>query len=246
MGNSLGSVIALNAATGDYAAKEECSSTYLRSRVKGICMFSCSIGMNSRNLLLEYTGIQKAILAAIFDLFDVLIFKNTPLLAYILDKAVTRDLLRNALVGLYQCADSPTERVDDALVDSFYYPAKDPGSPETLSQIYMNDPGKTPMALYRDHEEFLGNHVPVHLVWGEQDGVAPLQGPVGQFFQELSNDPDNKNISIDVIHGGHIPFDEVPACNDLMLKWLDEQARIQKKESGIPTAFGGFFKLPFL
>lgn len=249
MGNSLGSVVALNAATGDFAADSE-NSTYLRSRVKGIGMFNCGIGMNSRNILLDYSGIQKAVFTALFDLFDILIFDSIPLLTYVLDKVVTQELLRNALTGLYQYADDPNARVDDALVDSFYYPAKDPGSPETLSQIYTNNPGKTPMVLYQEHIVFLQTQVPIHLVWGKQDGVTPLQGPVGQFFQNLSDDP-TTNVSLDAIDGaGHIPFDEVPLCNDLMVNWLNMQTSIaaaaqQRKEKGMPAFFGDF-KLPFL
>lgn len=217
VGNSLGSVVALAAATGDFAAdtKEDC---YLMGKTKGIGMYNCGIGMNSQNVEYDFEGISRVLVVVLFRVLNVLIFGNVPLLTYVLKNIVTQELLRNALTGLYQY--STQDRVDDALVDSFYYPAKDPGSPETLSQIYTNDPGCTPMEMYQNNKEFLfENKIPIHLVWGRHDGVTPLTGSVGQFFSSLAQQEDHL-VSLDVMEGGHIPFDEVPSCNQYMVDWL--------------------------
>lgn len=225
MGNSLGSVVALSAATGDHTAGSadatDGSVPTLPSRIQGIGMFNCGVGMNSRNLLKDpnLNIVQRVLFTFLFDTLDRLIFDNIPLLTYVLKDVVTRDILRNALVGLYQCSPDPASRVDDALVDSFYLPAKDTGSVDALNQIYTNDAGKTPMQLQQDHMELL-NNLPIHLVWGENDQVTPLGGPVGQFYLDLVKDP-AVSMSMSTVKAGHIPFDEIPDCNQFMIQWLN-------------------------
>lgn len=243
LGNSLGSVVALVAATGDYIESGDSNISFLRQQTKGIGMFNCGIGMNSQNVEYDFEGIQRVLVSALFGVLNALVFGNVPLLTYVLDKVVTKELLRNALTGLYQF--STEDRVDEALVDSFFYPAKDPGSPQTLSQIYTNDPGSTPWEIYERHQDLMTKQIPIHLVWGKQDGVTPLTGSVGKFFQALSNDEDSR-VSLEVIDGGHIPFDEVPSCNILMVDWLKG---IDKSSTMTlaPSLFSGKadFKLPF-
>jgi pimeloyl-ACP methyl ester carboxylesterase len=225
MGNSLGSVVALSAATGDHAAASvaptDGSVPTLPSRIQGIGMFNCGVGMNSRNLLKDpnLNIVQRVLFTFLFDTLDRLIFDNIPLLTYVLKYVVTRDILRNALVGLYQCSPDPASRVDDALVDSFYFPAKDTGSVDALNQIYTNDAGKTPMQLQQDHMELM-NNLPIHLVWGEDDQVTPIGGPVGQFYLDLVKDP-AVPMSISTVKAGHIPFDDIPECNQFMVQWLN-------------------------
>ncbi|CAB9505764.1 hydrolase, alpha beta fold family protein [Seminavis robusta] len=243
MGNSLGSMVALTAATGDQT-NDDSNDGFIRQSIGGVGMYNCGVGMNSRNVLREFSGVQKVIFTAIFDLLDALVFGNLPLLTYVLDKVVTQELLKNALTNLYQYATDVDERVNDVLVDSFYYPAKDSGSPQALSQIYTNDPGDTPMEVYQRHSKFLlDRQVPIHLVWGDQDPVTPLAGSVGTFFQAMANESDN-NVSMDLVTAGHIPFDEVPESNELMLKWLDNL-----NDGTTTTSNGGNFlgnvKLPF-
>lgn len=243
MGNSLGSTVALVAATGDFDNSSDNNyNCYLRQQTKGIGMYNCGIGMNSQNVEYDFEGVQRVLVSALFGVLNTLVFGNVPLLTYVLDKIVTKDLLRNALTGLYQF--STEDRVDDALVDSFYYPAKDPGSPQTLSQIYTNDPGSTPWEIYERHRELLENQIPIHLVWARHDGVTPLTGSVGRFFQTLSEEEGN-SISLDVIDGGHIPFDEVPSCNNLMVNWLKRIDGSQTKPSGSLLGGKTDFKLPF-
>jgi pimeloyl-ACP methyl ester carboxylesterase len=231
MGNSLGSVVALSAATGDHASVDGRVPT-LPTRIQGIGMFNCGVGMNSRNLLKDpnLTVVQKVVFTVLFDALDTLIFDNVPLLTYLLNKVVTRELLRNALLGLYKCSSDPSRRVDDALVDSFYLPAKDAGSVEALNQIYTNDAGKTPMQLQQDYADLL-NTTPIHLVWGRDDQVTPLGGPVGQFYLELVKDP-SIPVSFNAVDAGHVPFDEVPECNSFMIRWLDDVVMAYRPPQG--------------
>jgi pimeloyl-ACP methyl ester carboxylesterase len=233
MGNSLGSLVALSAATGDHTNG---ATATLPSKIQGIGLYNVAIGMNSRNILKDpsFNPVQRTLLTFVFDLFDKLIFDNIPLLTYILEKVVTKELLQNALIALYQCAPDPQARVDDALVDSFYLPAQDAGSIETLNQIYTNDPGKTPMELHQDHSTFLEN-IPIHLVWGTQDKVTPLDFPVGQFYADLADDASKPLVSINAVEAGHVPFDEIPESNDSMVQWL-ETIVVKQQQKNLPQS----------
>jgi pimeloyl-ACP methyl ester carboxylesterase len=206
MGNSLGSNVALTVAATN-------------PQVKGVGMYNCGVGMNSRNLLKDESlnVVQVALFTALFDLLDALIFDNVALLTYLLESVVTRDLLRTALEGLYAYAKEP--RVDDALVDSFYRPAKEQGSVEALNQIYTNNAGKSPMELHLENPRL--QTLPMHLVWGTQDQVTPFEGPVGKFYKGLASD-EATPVTLELLEAGHIPFDEVPECNESMVRWLEE------------------------
>ena len=68
------------------------------------------------------------------------------------------------------------DRVDEELVDSFYYPAKfgGNGAIEAIRQIYCNDAGMSPMELHAKYPEIL-DKLPIHLVWGDSEfGVIPM------------------------------------------------------------------------
>ena len=242
-GNSLGSVVALAAAVSDFAddSGDATSTTTIPSRIKGVGLFNCGVGMNSVNLLKDpqLNAIQKVIFTAVFDLLNFLIFNNIALLTYVLSEVVTKELLQNALLGLYQCSPDPSERVDEGLVDSFYRPAKEEGSVQALNQIYTNDAGATPMELHERHPQ-LGSSIPIHVIWGDQDGVTPLQGSVGQFYAKLADDG-NTNVSMNVLRAGHIPFDEIPECNESMVKWLDNVLLADSSSKQQPA-----FTFPFL
>ena len=230
MGNSLGSLVALSSACGDYLESPD-SFCFLREKTMGICMFNCGVGMNSRNIAKEpqWNPTQRFLINRLFDVINFLIFGNIPLLSFLLKNVVTKELLRDALLGLYSCAEDPSSRVDEALVDSFYLPAQDDGAVEALSQIYCNDAGATPMELHDRHAHLLQN-IPIHLVWGDADAVTPIQGGLGTYYSNLAAD-DRTNISMDVIHGGHIPFDEVPqVSNGAMLEWLSVLVAAKQKK----------------
>jgi pimeloyl-ACP methyl ester carboxylesterase len=123
---------------------------------------------------------------------------------------------------LYPCAANPEERVDDDLVDSFYNPAKDAGSPQVLSQIYVNDAGPTPMELHQanNNSQRLGKEIPIHVIWGNQDVVTPLTGYVGQYYTQLAAE-ESSSVTMDIIEAGHVSFDEVPECNDSIVAWMN-------------------------
>ena len=228
-GNSLGSLVALSAVTGDFLKDSEASTNdhdavigqsalpSWANRCKGICMFNCGVGLNSRGIANEdqWTPLQRTLINSLYNVLDVFIFRNTILLSYLLNHVVTKDLLRNALKSLYKFQ---PERVDDELVDSFYLPAKDEGSVEALSQIYTNDPGATPMDLHRKYD--LLQTLPIHLIWGDDDAVTPLAGGVGQYYTNMA--VERENVSFQVVSSGHIPFDDNPHdSHRSMLQWLD-------------------------
>lgn len=142
IGNSIGSIVSLIAATGDFA--NETNGCYIKEHIAGIGMFNCGIGMNVRSLTRDpkWSPTQRYLLNAIFDVLESAVFGNVNFLRWILDKVVTRELLRTTLIELYPTAENPEEIVDDELVESIYLPAKEPGSPEVLSQILVNDAGE--------------------------------------------------------------------------------------------------------
>lgn len=249
MGNSLGSLVALSAATGDFIHSpnnidRENLFGYLagnnvgdRSRVKGICLFNCAVGLNSMNILknTSYSEVQRTIFKVIFQLLNKLIFDNEWLLQYALRNVVTKELLRDALRGLYMC--NP-DRVDDELVDSFYYPAKLGGGNdggenddeyggviEAIRQIYTNDAGLSPMELHKKYPEIL-NSIPLHLIWGNDDVVTPIEGDVGKFYcDRVANNRGGKGMTtIDVVKGGHILFDDNPVeTHEAMMRWIQKK-----------------------
>ena len=231
MGNSLGSVVAISAAVGDFASDK--SALYLSrpERTVGLCLFNCGVGMNSRNIVNnpKFSPLQRTLLNALFDGFNALIFDNKALLRYILNTVVTRDLLRDALTALY--VHDPT-RVDDALVESFYAPVKDggEGAVEALRQIYTNDAGRTPMELHDRYAERLDG-MPIHLVWGDRDVVTPLAGDVGEFYcDRVANNRGKRETSIEIVGAGHIPFDDNPeVSNGSMLRWMDKVVASRSK-----------------
>lgn len=212
VGNSLGSLVTLSASTGAFSDE----LTYLKDKVKGICMFNCGVGLNSRGIAREprWNAVQKLLIDKLYDVFVFLIFNNLTLLKYVLEDVVTPELLGNTLLSLYKV--SP-ERVDEELIQSFYKPSQDEGSVEALSQIYCNDPGLTPYQLHELHDDYLRD-LPIHLVWGDNDDITPLQGGVGQFYLGMGG-----NVSFDIVEGGHVPFDDNPdESNGSFLRWLND------------------------
>ena len=217
IGNSVGSLVSLTAATDENAG----GPSYIRQHIAGLGFFNCGIGMNIRNVLKDpkWNPVQRYLLNILFDVLETLVFGNTALLAFIMEKLVTRDVLRNVLRGLYSCAPDPDGKIDDKLVDSFFMPAKEKSSPLVLRQILTNEAGLTPIELHEKHKAFLDT-LPIHVVWGDVDDVVPLKWQVGSFYQALSKRRDNA-VTMEVVHGGHILFDEVPEeSNGSMISWL--------------------------
>ena len=88
------------------------------------------------------------------------------------------------------------------------------------------------------------DELPIHVVWGDSDIVTPLDGigEVAQFYTELASSDGNR-VSMEVVHGGHVVFDEVPdVANGSMLQWLNDEIVQQDKSSmsldNLRDAFG--------
>ena len=228
VGNSLGSVVALSAATGDCYSNDQDSDNqpYLASRVKGLCFFNCGIGMNVQNAVkvIESKWL-KSIVAALFAVLNFLIFNNKPLLTYVIDNQVSKETLRNALLNLYSFAEDPESKVDDELVNSFLDPVVNDSTEkvvDVLSQIYTNDAGTPPMEMHTKYLSSKETQLPIHLIWGDQDPIAPITGDTGRFYSKLATVP-GSGVTLDLIQdAGHIPFDERPECNVGFIKWLEE------------------------
>ena len=225
VGNSLGSVVALSAATGDcYNNDMHPDKAYLASRVKGMCFFNCGVGMNVQNAIkcIESEWL-KSIVTIFFAVLNFLVFNNKALLTYVIDNQVSKDLLRDALMNLYADAEDPQSRVDDELVDSFIDPVLNDSTPavvDVISQIYTNEAGRTPMELQNKYLSGKENQIPIHLIWGDNDPIAPMTGDVGRYYSKLATVP-NSGVSMQVINdAGHIPFDERPECNEGLIEWL--------------------------
>ncbi|KAL3823534.1 hypothetical protein ACHAXA_007212 [Cyclostephanos tholiformis] len=155
---------------------------------------------------------------------NFLIFDNRILLRYALDNVLTRELLGDALRSLYTC--SP-DRVNGELVDSFYYPAKlgGEGAVEAIRQIYTNDAGLTPMEYHRKYPDKLDS-LPLHLIWGLEDSITPINGDVGLFYCDrvANNRGGNGRTTIDVVKSGHMPFNDNPIeTHKAMLRWLEKK-----------------------
>ena len=218
MGNSLGSLVALSATT---------ESNYLLGKVKGLCLFNCGVGLNSRNIVKNpmLNPIQRIMFNLLFDVLNLLIFNNKILLQYALNNIVTKELLKDALRSLYIHS---KDRVDDELINSFYYPAKmgGDGAVEAIRQIYTNDAGLTPMEYHTKYSMILDN-LPIHLIWGLDDVITPITGDVGVFYCDrvANNRSGNGKITLDVIQkSGHIPFDDNPIeTHTSMLRWLEKK-----------------------
>lgn len=237
MGNSLGSLVALSAATGDFIESTTIDRknlfSYLagnnvgdRSRVRGLCLFNCAVGLNSQNILKNtaFNPIQRAVFSWLFDVLNTLIFDNEWLLKFALNNIVTKELLEDALKTLYTFSPSS---VDEELVDSFYYPAKfgGDGAVEAIRQIYTNDAGLTPMEYHEKYPEILDN-LPIHLIWGLEDVVTPINGDVGMFYCDrvANNRSGTGKTTIAVVKSGHVPFDDNPVdTHNAMMKWLENK-----------------------
>ena len=95
VGNSLGSLVALSAATGDCfnddSVNNPTNGGYLSSRVKGLCMFNCGVGLNTKNVLKVKSNSPwlKSILSVVFSVLDLVVFGNKALLTYLIDNQVS-------------------------------------------------------------------------------------------------------------------------------------------------------------
>ena len=86
------------------------------------------------------------------------------------------------------------------------------------------------MEVHSKHGTFLGK-VPIHVVWGDKDTVTPVDGigEVGQLYSALAAE-DGNHVTMEVLNGGHVLFDEVPDANQSMIRWLNDKVVQQKNQ----------------
>jgi pimeloyl-ACP methyl ester carboxylesterase len=220
IGQSFGSLIALELA-------RECAS--VGSPVRGVGMMNCGVGMNNKNALKvegwrarqaakgidvepAAEGWQLAFIGAVLALVDA-IFNMRWLLTLILDKFATADNVRSAL---QRSVYVNPECVTDDLVDDYLSLATDKeAAVEVLRQIYTNDGGPLPF----DAADALPDDLPILVVWGDTDNLAPITGPVGRYFRQRAQAlPATR---FEEIHAGHVPQDDSPEqTNAILREWL--------------------------
>ncbi|EOD38126.1 hypothetical protein EMIHUDRAFT_433595 [Emiliania huxleyi CCMP1516] len=220
IGHSFGSLIALELAR-TLAAQG--------TPARAVGMMNCGVGMNNKNALKVEAwraeqaakgveveraapGWQLAIFGAVLSLVD-LIFNQRWLLAAILDRFATAETVRGALEGSVYVN---SERVDDELVQDYLSLARDKAAAvEVLRQIYTNDGGPLPFPA----ADALGDDFPILAVWGDQDKLAPMTGPVGKYFRERSARlPATR---FEEVVAGHVPQDDVPdVTNRILCEWI--------------------------
>ena len=224
IGHSFGSLIALELA-------RECASE--GSPVRGVGMMNCGVGMNNKNALKvegwrarqatkgidvepAAEGWKLAFFGAVLALVDA-IFNQRWLLTVILDKFATADNVRSALQGSVYV--NP-ECVTDDLVDDYLSLAKDKeAAVEVLRQIYTNDGGPLPFDAFDAADGALPDDLPILVVWGDTDNLAPITGPVGRYFRRRALAlPATR---FEEIHAGHVPQDDSPEkTNAILREWL--------------------------
>jgi len=205
VGNSIGSIASLMAVASASTVSTGPSS------IRGLCLVNCAIGMNSKAVVDE-----QPIFAPLFWLIDFIF--RTSLGRRLFERTRDRENLRKALRGVYA---SNQARVDDALVNQFAEPALQDGAYEAFAGILTGAPGPRPERLALD----VDSAFPLLLLWGEQDRVTPLSGPVGRFFAARADDPRATGTSMVRLPGlGHCPMDEDPdVFNPPLLAWLAHQ-----------------------
>lgn len=209
VGNSIGSLIAMAAAGSSWGREG--------GRVRGLVCLNVGAAMNSKFLatspLIDWP--LRLFSSVLFSIFDVLLgFK--PLAGAFFSNLGSKENLFSVLREVYV----NEEKVDEELVAGISAPTREEGALEVFMNIITGDPGKTA------DEYFPAVRCPVRLIWGDADTVTPLTGDIayyGNYFRKLAEDPSQPNISLEVVHTGHVPQDDDPeAVHAAMLPWLAE------------------------
>ncbi|XP_057973470.1 pheophytinase, chloroplastic isoform X2 [Malania oleifera] len=192
IGNSVGSLACVIAAT---------EST--QDLVRGLVLLNCAGGMNNKAIVDDW---RIRLLLPLLWLFDFLL-KQRIIASAIFERVKQRDNLRNILLSVY----GNKESVDEDLVEIIREPANDEGALDAFISIVTGPPGPNPVRLMPRI-----SNLPVLVLWGDEDPLTPLDGPVGKFFCSLPN------ISLFVLEGvGHCPHDDRPdLVHEKLLPWL--------------------------
>ncbi|KAK9907565.1 hypothetical protein WJX75_006039 [Coccomyxa subellipsoidea] len=196
IGNSIGSLISLmaNAEGGP-------------GMVRGTVLLNCAGGMNTKGL----TDDWRVRLAFPFFLLIDFLLSRQRIARWLFDGFRTKENLRKALLAVYK----NEEAVDDALVDLIHVPSGAEGALEAFVSVISGPPGPRPEAIFDN----VGG--PLLLLWGEDDTVTPLDGPVAKFLKAaVDRRPDTEFV---VLPGtGHcLHDDDPPRVNRQILSWLE-------------------------
>ena len=87
---------------------------------------------------------------------------------------------------------------------------------EVLRQIYVNDSGPLPFPA----AEALPESLPMLVVWGDRDNLAPSTGPVGRYLKARARRVQATRFE-ELANVGHVPQDDAPeATNAILAEWL--------------------------
>ena len=131
-----------------------------------------------------------------------------------LEKFATAENVRGALA---EAVYTNPDRVDNALVDDYLSLAADrEAAVEVLRQIYTNDSGPLPFPA----AEALPESMPMLVVWGDKDNLAPSTGPVGKYLKARAGRVAATRFE-ELKDIGHVPQDDAPErTNAILEEWL--------------------------
>ncbi|XP_024014717.1 uncharacterized protein LOC18022825 isoform X1 [Eutrema salsugineum] len=195
IGNSVGSLACVIAA-----------SESKQDLVKGLVLLNCAGGMNNKAVFDDW---RIKLLMPLLLLIDFLL-KQRGIASALFNRVKDRENLKNILTNVYGNKDN----VDDTLVEIIAGPANSEGALDAFVSILTGPPGPNPIKLIPEITK------PVLVLWGDQDGLTPLDGPVGKYFTSLPGQLPNFNLY--VLEGvGHCPQDDRPdLVHDRLLPWL--------------------------
>lgn len=208
VGNSIGSLIALNAATVERPDANDADVT-----ISALALLNCAGGMNSK-FVLANDGVgalpawQRALLSLVFGAIDFIM--TTPALrTRAFESYASEANVRKILESVYV----DKARVDDDLVRAILAPAAAPSAAEVFGAILSGQPGTSPFDVVG------GVRQPILAVWGDDDAFTPLNGPTGRLFSRIAAERDNA--AMVVITAGHVPHDDNPAAvRDALVPFL--------------------------
>ncbi|KAL1209179.1 Pheophytinase [Cardamine amara subsp. amara] len=197
IGNSVGSLACVIAASDPQ-----------RDLVKGLVLLNCAGGMNNKAVFDDW---RIKLLMPLLLLIDFLL-KQRGIASALFNRVKDRDNLKNILTNVYGNKDN----VDDTLVEIIAGPANSEGALDAFVSILTGPPGPNPIKLIPEINK------PVLVLWGDQDGLTPLDGPVAKYFTSLPGQL--PNFSLYVLQGvGHCPQDDRPdLVHERLLPWLDQ------------------------
>ncbi|CAL5436712.1 unnamed protein product [Camellia sinensis] len=196
IGNSIGSLACVIAA-----------SESSHSLVRALVLLNCAGGMNNKAIVDDW---RIKLLLPLLWLIDFLL-NQKGIASFIFERVTRRENLKNILLSVYGNKDF----VDDDLVEIIREPAQGEEALDAFVSIVTGPPGPSPVQLMPRI------NLPVLVLWGDQDTLTPLDGPVGKYFSSLP--AQLPNISLFILEGvGHCPHDDRPdLVHEKLLPWLD-------------------------